>query len=92
MADEKLINGSGKGRGGIVEVEPKPSKGFTSKVIDLLEKLVVKLFYDPSLSDHYLGGNFGPVMDETPLTKNLPVRGYLPVSTICYYILFYFLG
>ncbi|OIW07986.1 hypothetical protein TanjilG_20087 [Lupinus angustifolius] len=62
----------------IVKVEPKPSKGFSSKVIDLLEKVVVKLFYDSSLPHHYLAGNFAPVPDETPPTKDLPVIGYLP--------------
>ncbi|XP_045799566.1 carotenoid 9,10(9',10')-cleavage dioxygenase 1-like [Trifolium pratense] len=64
--------------GNIVKVEPKPRKGFTSKVIDLLEMLVVKFFYDSSLSHHWLAGNFAPVQDETPPVKNLPVNGYLP--------------
>ncbi|PNX82146.1 carotenoid 9,10(9',10')-cleavage dioxygenase 1-like protein [Trifolium pratense] len=66
--------------GNIVKVEPKPRKGFTSKVVDLLEMLVVKFFYDSSLSHHWLAGNFAPVQDETPPVKNLPVNGYLPVS------------
>ncbi|KAG4981560.1 hypothetical protein JHK85_035518 [Glycine max] len=65
------------GEGGIVKVEPKPSNGFTSKVVDLLEKLVVKFLYDSSLTHHYLTGNFAPV-PETPPTKDLPVKGYLP--------------
>ncbi|KAH1217553.1 Carotenoid 9,10(9',10')-cleavage dioxygenase 1 [Glycine max] len=65
------------GEGGLVKVEPKPSNGFTSKVVDLLEKLVVKFLYDSSLPHHYLTGNFAPV-SETPPTKDLPVKGYLP--------------
>ncbi|XP_027357106.1 carotenoid 9,10(9',10')-cleavage dioxygenase 1 isoform X3 [Abrus precatorius] len=74
MEDEKkIITGEG-----IVKVEPKPSNGFTSKVIDLLEKLVVKFLYDSSLPQHYLSGNFSPVPDETPPTMDLPVKGYLP--------------
>ncbi|XP_057524031.1 carotenoid 9,10(9',10')-cleavage dioxygenase [Amaranthus tricolor] len=63
---------------GIVEVNPKPSKGFTSKAIDLLEKLIVKLMYDSSQPLHYLSGNFAPVKDETPPCKELPVQGHLP--------------
>ncbi|KAF7836051.1 carotenoid cleavage dioxygenase 1 [Senna tora] len=66
------------GREGIVKVEPKPSKGFTSKAIDLLEKLVVKFMYDSSKPLHWLSGNFAPVPDETPPTKDLPVKGHLP--------------
>lgn len=82
MEDEKK-NTTGTGAGGLpVKVEPKPNNGFTSKVIDLLEKLVVKCFYDSSLPHHWLAGNFAPVHDETPPTKNLPVRGFLPVGTI----------
>ncbi|XP_057727990.1 carotenoid 9,10(9',10')-cleavage dioxygenase 1-like [Arachis stenosperma] len=73
---EKLING--KEVEGIVKVEPKPSKGLASKVVDLLEKIVVKLFHDSSLPQQYLNGNFGPVLLETPPTNNLPVTGYLP--------------
>jgi carotenoid cleavage dioxygenase len=46
-----------------------------------LEKLIVKLMYDTSQSHHYLSGNFAPVPDETPPVKDLPVKGYLPVST-----------
>ena len=83
--EKKKSNGSGaggEGIRGIVNVEPKPSKGFTSKVIDLLENLVVKFLYDSSLPHHYLSGNFAPVPDETPPTEDLPVTGYLPVSTI----------
>jgi carotenoid cleavage dioxygenase len=65
---------------GIVKIEPKPSNGFTSKAIDLLEKIIVKLFYDSSLPHHWLAGNFAPVKDETPPVKDLPVKGHLPVS------------
>lgn len=64
----------------IVTVYPKPNKGLTSKLVDLFEKLVVKLGYDSSQIHHYLSGNFAPVPDETPPTVNLPVSGYLPVS------------
>ncbi|KAL9371401.1 hypothetical protein Peur_036541 [Populus x canadensis] len=63
----------------VVEVNPKPQKGLTSKLIDYLEKLIVKLMYDTSQSHHYLSGNFAPVPDETPPVKDLPVKGYLPV-------------
>lgn len=77
------------GEGGIVKVEPKPSNGFTSKVVDLLEKLVVKFLYDSSLPHHYLTGNFAPV-SETPPTKDLPVKGYLPVSTFASVCEFFF--
>jgi carotenoid cleavage dioxygenase len=65
-----------------VKVEPKPRKGFTSKAVDLLEKLFVNIFYDSSLSHHWFAGNFAPVEDETPPVKDLPVKGYLPVSLI----------
>jgi hypothetical protein len=75
---------------GIVEVNPKPSKGFTSKAIDLLEKLIVKLMYDSSQPLHYLSGNFAPVKDETPPCKDLPVQGHLPVRTL-FILLFFFL-
>ncbi|XP_059649112.1 carotenoid 9,10(9',10')-cleavage dioxygenase 1 isoform X1 [Cornus florida] len=64
--------------GGVVVVEPKPSKGLTSKAIDWFEKLIVKLMYDTSQPQHYLSGNFAPVHDETPPCKDLPVIGYLP--------------
>ncbi|XP_019426194.1 PREDICTED: carotenoid 9,10(9',10')-cleavage dioxygenase 1-like isoform X2 [Lupinus angustifolius] len=74
MGDEKKK----KINGGIVKVEPKPKKGFSCKVIDLLEKLVVKLFYDSSIPHHYLDANFGPIFHETPPTINLPLKGYLP--------------
>lgn len=65
---------------GIVVPNPKPNKGFASKVVDLIENLIVKLMYDPSQPHHYLAGNFAPVLDETPPTNNLPVIGSLPVS------------
>ncbi|KAH7533083.1 hypothetical protein FEM48_Zijuj04G0092700 [Ziziphus jujuba var. spinosa] len=64
--------------GGIVVVNPKPNKGVTSKVVDWVEKLIVKFMYDPSQPLHYLSGNFAPVPNETPPTKDLPVIGYLP--------------
>ncbi|GMH30645.1 hypothetical protein Nepgr_032488 [Nepenthes gracilis] len=67
----------GRGRG-VVAVDPKPRKGLASQAIDFLEKLIVKLMYDSSRSQHYLSGNFAPVADETPPCKDLPVRGFLP--------------
>ncbi|XP_058225268.1 carotenoid 9,10(9',10')-cleavage dioxygenase 1-like isoform X2 [Rhododendron vialii] len=64
--------------GGVVEVKPKPNKGITSKAIDWLEKVVVKLMYaSPTQPHQYLSGNFAPV-PETPPCKDLPVKGYLP--------------
>uniref|UniRef100_A0A7N0VEV7 Uncharacterized protein n=1 Tax=Kalanchoe fedtschenkoi TaxID=63787 RepID=A0A7N0VEV7_KALFE len=63
---------------GIVTVKPKPNKGLASKVIDLFEKLVVKLLYDSSKPQHYLSGDFAPVSDETPPCADLPVIGHLP--------------
>ena len=66
--------------GGVVVVNPQPSKGLASKAIDWLEKLIVKLMYDSSQPQHYLSGNFAPVIDETPPFKDLPVKGHLPVS------------
>lgn len=65
-------------RGGVVVVNPKPNKGLTSKAVDWLEKLTVKLMYDSSQPHHYLSGNFAPVPDETPPCKDLPVKGHLP--------------
>lgn len=73
------VEGKGGGVGaGIVEVNPKPSKGLTSKAIDFLEYLIVKLMYDKSKPLHYLSGNFAPIRDETPPCKDLPVIGHLP--------------
>lgn len=66
--------------GQVVVVNPKPAKGFASKFIDWLEKVVVKLGYDSKQPLHYLSGNFGPVVEETPPRKDLPVKGQLPVS------------
>ncbi|KAJ4890653.1 hypothetical protein Rs2_30401 [Raphanus sativus] len=62
----------------ILSVDPKPSKGFSSKLIDLLEALVVKFMHDTSLPLNYLSGNFAPLRDETPPVKDLPVHGFLP--------------
>lgn len=66
----------------VVVPNPKPSKGLASKVVDLVEKLIVKLMYDTSQPHHYLAGNFAPVIDETPPTKVLNVIGHLPVSLL----------
>lgn len=89
MADEKkkLLNGDGSAGGtGIVEVSPKPQKGLSSKLIDWLEKLIVKVMYDSSQPQHYLSGNFAPSPNETPPTTDLPVKGHLPVSYYYHYV------
>lgn len=70
---------------GILSVHPKPSRGFSSKLLDLLERVVVKLMHDASLPLHYLSGNFAPLRDETPPVKDLPVHGFLPVSSTSLY-------
>lgn len=75
---KKMAEKEEQGGAGVVVVDPKPSKGFTSKAVDWLEKLIVKLMHDSSQPLHYLSGNFAPVRDETPPCKNLPVIGYLP--------------
>jgi carotenoid cleavage dioxygenase-like enzyme len=77
MAEEKqsYIGGAGKK---IVQVNPKPNKGLTSKVIDFVENLIVKFMYDSSLPHHYLSGNFAPVREETPPITDLLVKGHLP--------------
>lgn len=75
---EKKLGGGG---GEVVVVNPKPNKGLTSKLIDLIEKVVVKLMYDSSLPHHYLAGNFAPVRVETPPTDEVKLIGHLPV---CY--------
>ena len=87
MAEEKQRHGGGGGGGGggILKVEPKPNKGLSSKVIDFVEKVMVKFMYQnnnhSSLRHHYLSGTFTPVSEETPPTTNLLVKGHLPVST-----------
>ncbi|CAK9167663.1 unnamed protein product [Ilex paraguariensis] len=79
VAEEKV--GMEMTEGGVVVVNPKPSKGLiTSRAIDWLEKLIVKLMYDPSQPHHYLSGNYAPVPEETPPCKDLPVRGHLPIG------------
>ncbi|CAA3012611.1 carotenoid cleavage dioxygenase 1 [Olea europaea subsp. europaea] len=60
-----------------VVVKPNPSKGLTSKAIDWLEWLFVKMMHDSKQPLHYLSGNFAPA-DETPPLKDLPVIGHLP--------------
>ncbi|OMP10070.1 Carotenoid oxygenase [Corchorus olitorius] len=74
-AEAEAMNGGG---GGIVEVKPKPQKGVSSKLIDWLEKLIVKVMYDSSQPQHYLSGNFAPSPTETPPTQHLPLQGHLP--------------
>ena len=91
MAEEKQKHSGGGGAGGgIVAVDPKPNNGLTSKVIDFVEKLIVKLMYDSSLPHHYLSGNFAPVREETPPTTDLLVKGHLPVRTIILFFFFLF--
>lgn len=72
---------------GVVIVNPKPSKGFTSKAVDWIEKVVVKLMYDSSQPHHWLFGNFAPV-DETPPCKDLDVIGHLPVCYLPFLLVF----
>ncbi|KAK9092065.1 hypothetical protein Syun_026976 [Stephania yunnanensis] len=83
MADEEKAKSSssainGVASGGVVVVDPRPSKGITSWFVDLVETIVVKLMHDSAKPLHYLSGNFAPVRDETPPSANLPVEGHLP--------------
>ncbi|KAJ3673008.1 hypothetical protein LUZ60_006382 [Juncus effusus] len=64
--------------GVVTTVEPKPSKGVSSWLVDLVEKMLVCMMYDKSKPLHYLSGNFAPVKEETPPCADLPVRGVLP--------------
>lgn len=77
----KLNLKGNSGDSGIVAVNPKPQKGLAAKVIDSLEGLIVKFKHDSSRPLHYLSGNFGPVRHETPPTADLPVIGFLHVSS-----------
>ncbi|KAE8038242.1 hypothetical protein FH972_010772 [Carpinus fangiana] len=77
MAEEKQKWGSG-GEGSVVVVEPKPRNGLSSKVVDFVEKLIVKFMLDTSQPQHYLAGNFAPVTEETPPATDLLVKGFLP--------------
>ncbi|XP_011047392.1 PREDICTED: carotenoid 9,10(9',10')-cleavage dioxygenase 1-like [Populus euphratica] len=77
MVEKKQEDGVGAGCP-IVEVNPKPQKGLTSKLVDYLEKLVMKLMRDTSEPHPYLSGNFAPVLEETAPVKDLPVEGHLP--------------
>ncbi|KAH9710190.1 Carotenoid 9,10(9',10')-cleavage dioxygenase 1 [Citrus sinensis] len=71
MVEKEKLENDVVARNGIVAVDPKPKNGVTSKVIDFVEKLIVKWMYDSSQPLHYLSGNFAPVPDETPPTKDL---------------------
>ncbi|TMX00575.1 hypothetical protein EJD97_000547 [Solanum chilense] len=65
--------------GGWVVVKPNPNKKFGGKAIDWLEKVIVKLMYKSNVpNSHFLSGNFAPIDEETPPSKDLPVKGYLP--------------
>lgn len=92
----KLNLKGNSGDSGIVVVNPKPQKGLAAKVIDSLEGLIVKFKHDSSRPLHYLSGNFGPVRHETPPTADLPVIGFLHVSSkwpagfFCGYLFIYF--
>lgn len=80
------------GGGGIVIVDPKPSKGIVSRMVDAVEKLIVWSMYDSSKPQHYLSGNFAPAVEETPPCKNLPIKGFLPVRNplpISFFFSFY---
>lgn len=96
--EKRVMTGENIGGGGIVTVDPKPSKGIVSRMVDALEKLIVWAMYDSSEPQYYLSGNFAPVVEETPPCKNLTVRGYLPVrdslliSLIIFYNLDLFVG
>ncbi|XP_020574534.1 LOW QUALITY PROTEIN: carotenoid 9,10(9',10')-cleavage dioxygenase-like [Phalaenopsis equestris] len=65
---------------GVLPIQPTPWKSFLSASIDLMERVVVKLTQDSSLSKHnlFLAGNFAPVAEETPPRSDLAVRGSLP--------------
>ncbi|KAJ3673009.1 hypothetical protein LUZ60_006383 [Juncus effusus] len=66
-----------KNENGVVTVEPKPSKGVSSWLVDLVEKTLVWMMHDKSKPLHFLSGNYAPV-EETPPCADLPVRGVLP--------------
>lgn len=69
-----------KKRHGVVKVNPRPKKGATARLVDLIEKALVWMMYDKSQPLHYLSGNFAPVKEETPPCPDLPVKGSLPVT------------
>ena len=74
--------GAEEANGLVVVPEPRPRKGLTSWALDLLESVAVRLGHDKAKPLHWLSGNFGPVVDETPPAPDLPVRGHLPVLTM----------
>ncbi|KAK4591927.1 hypothetical protein RGQ29_016412 [Quercus rubra] len=69
---------SGDEEVGIVAVEPRPNKGVASKVMDCVEKLIVKFMHRSSTPNLYFSGNFTPLPHETPPTTDLLVKGFLP--------------
>ncbi|KAK7850458.1 carotenoid 9 [Quercus suber] len=73
---------SGDEEVGIVAVEPRPNKGVASKVMDRVEKLIVKFMHRFSTPNLYFSGNFAPLPHETPPTTDLLVKGFLPVSPL----------
>ena len=73
---------SGDEEVGIVAVEPRPNKGVASKVMDCVEKLIVKFMHRSSTPNLYFSGNFTPLPHETPPTTDLLVKGFLPVSPL----------
>ncbi|XP_078436385.1 carotenoid 9,10(9',10')-cleavage dioxygenase-like [Wolffia australiana] len=62
----------------IVVVEPKPGKGILSAALDLLERAVISLTGHSGKPNYYLSENFGPVLEETPPSGDLKIRGALP--------------
>ncbi|KAI3934975.1 hypothetical protein MKW98_009894 [Papaver atlanticum] len=56
--------------GRILLVNPKPKKGISSQLFDVVEKFI------------HLSGIFAPVHEETPPQPNLLVKGYLPLLMV----------
>nr|POE92675.1 carotenoid 9,10(9',10')-cleavage dioxygenase 1 [Quercus suber] len=73
---------SGDEEVGIVAVEPRPNKGVASKVMDRVEKLIVKFMHRFSTPNLYFSGNFAPLPHETPPTTDLLVKGFLPIGDL----------
>ncbi|PIA48381.1 hypothetical protein AQUCO_01400769v1 [Aquilegia coerulea] len=78
MEKKETKNENSTTKEGILIINPKPKKGITSRFVDIIEKLVVKFMYDSSKPHHWLAGNFAPVIEETPPSQNLIIKGHLP--------------
>ncbi|KAG9138230.1 hypothetical protein Leryth_001448 [Lithospermum erythrorhizon] len=63
---------------GVVVVNPKPIKGFTSKAVDWLERIIVKIMCHNAQPLQYLSASFGPVFEETSPCSDLIIKGHLP--------------